>query len=86
VNVRTLTQFLPTPLSTASDLIVNLDFRGRPIMRERFPGEQTPARERGTGSPEEMLSGLSESVVDFVAKMTGQDPMSAPGNLGGLEP
>jgi hypothetical protein len=86
VNKRTLTQFVPTPLSTASDLIVNLDFRGRPIMRERFPGEKTPARERGTGRPEERLSGLSQSVVDFVAKMTGQDPMSAPGNIGDWNP
>jgi len=86
VNKRTLTQLLPTPLSTASDLIVNLDYRGRPIMRERFPGEKTPARERGTGRPEEMLSGLSQSVVDFVAKMTGQDPMSAPGNIGDWNP
>ena len=67
-------QLLPSAMQPIGELIVNRDYRGEAILRERFPGETTPARERGTSDWV-----VSNTVAEVLADLTGQDALDVGG-------
>lgn len=67
-------QLLPSAMQPIGELIVNRDYRGEAILRERFPGETTPARERGTSDWV-----VSNTVAKVLADLTGQDALDVGG-------
>lgn len=67
-------QILPSAMQPVGELIANRDYRGETILRDRFPGETTPARERGTSDWV-----VSNTVAEVLADLTGQDALDVGG-------
>ena len=74
MNRGLLVQFLPDVVRAPFELAVNRDYRGEAILRERFPGETTPARERGKSDWV-----VSNTVSKVLAGLTGQTPLDIGG-------
>ena len=74
MNRGLLVQFLPDVVRAPFELAVNRDYRGEAILRERFPGETTPARERGKSDWV-----VSNTVSKVLAGLTGQTPLDVGG-------
>jgi hypothetical protein len=74
MNRSLLVQFLPDVARAPFELAVNRDYRGEVILQDRFPGETTPARERGKSDWV-----VSNTVSKVLAGLTGQTPLDIGG-------